>query len=79
MYTVTIKPELEGALRSVLIEDADHNIVAVMNTRLPGGTTKAQELALAFIEAATNKAKLDEALETIRALRVQNATPQGCV
>jgi hypothetical protein len=69
MLTVVVSPEREQVSRSVLIQDEDRQIVAVMNTRL-GGTERAVKLALDFAEAAANKTRLDEALATIRALRL---------
>jgi hypothetical protein len=57
-------------MRGVLIQDAEKCIVAVMNTRSQGWQ-QAVDTAMLFVEAANNKAKLDEALETIRDLRLE--------
>jgi len=72
MFTVVVSPERMEQMRGVIIQDAERRIVAVMNTR-EHGWEYAARIALTFTEAESNKAKLDEALETIKALRLELA------
>lgn len=65
MLTIVISPE--NAVRNVMIQDEDNQVVAVMNVRTQGAD-KAIERAMSFVEAASNAAALSEAQETIKAL-----------
>jgi len=70
MLNVVVSPERVDVARSVMIQDENHQIVAVMNTRYCG-SEQAVKLAMSFVEADVNRARLDEALETIKALRLE--------
>lgn len=72
MLTVVVSPENEQRMRGVLIQDEEKRIVAVMNTRSQGWQ-QAVETAMVFVESEVNKTKLEEMLETIRALRLELA------
>jgi hypothetical protein len=70
MLIVVVSPESATAARSVMIQNDERQIVAVMNTRIDG-SDQAVKLALDFVEAAANSDRLAAALETIRTLRME--------
>jgi hypothetical protein len=72
MLKVVTTPERENQTRVVMIQDEKEQIVAVMNVR-PNGWEAAAQTALVFVEAESNKQKLDEALVLIRGLRIELA------
>jgi len=70
MLKVVTTPERENQTRVVMIQDEQEQIVAVMNVRSKGWEAAAQT-ALVFVEAESNKQKLEEALVLIRGLRIE--------
>jgi len=69
-FTVVVSPAQPGKFRSVLIQDEQKRMVAVMNTH-DTGWEHAVATAVAFSEAANTREKLEEAEETIKGLRLQ--------
>ena len=72
MLKVVTTPERENQTRVVMIQDEKEQIVAVMNVRSKGWEAAAK-VALTFVEAESNKQRLDDALVLIASMRSELA------